>query len=141
MNKSSLVLSAALCCAGIVCEAAEIAGSSFPYPGSKDRFGEEKKTVACLPAGYITLTGGPLAERQKLNNHYIAYTIRPDRLLEPFRIQAGLPKKADRYDGWEDGELSGHAMGHYLSALNYVYELTKDPQALKQMEYVVDEIA
>ena len=141
MKKSSLVLSAALCCAVIVCEAAEIARTSFPYPGAKTRFGEEKKTVACVPAGYVTLTGGPLAERQNLNNHYIAYTIKPDRLLEPFRIQAGLPKKADRYDGWEDGELSGHAMGHYLFALAYVYELTKDPQALKQMEYVVDEIA
>lgn len=142
MKKSCLILSAAaLCCARIVCESAEIAKTSFPYPGSKDRFGEERKTVACIPAGYVTLTGGPLAERQKLNNHYIAYTIKPDRLLEPFRIQAGLPKKADRYDGWEDGELSGHAMGHYLSALASVYDLTKDPQALKRMEYVVDEIA
>ncbi len=143
MKKSSLVLSAALCCAGIVCEAAEISGSSFPYPdpGTDPFYMETGKKVACVPAGYVNLTGGPLAERQKLNNHYIAYTIKPDRLLEPFRIQAGLPKKADRYDGWEDGELSGHAMGHYLSALAYVYELTKDPQALKQMEYVVDEIA
>ncbi len=143
MNKSSLILSTALCCAGLVCEAAEIEGSSFPYPnpGTDPFYMETGKKVACIPAGYVTLTGGPLAERQKLNNHYIAYTIKPDRLLEPFRIQAGLPKKADRYDGWEDGELSGHAMGHYLSVLAYVYELTKDPQALKQMEYVVDEIA
>ena len=137
MKKSCLVLSAALFCVGIVC-----AAGSFPYPEKKDRFGEpDRKTVACVPAAYVTLTGGPLAERQKLNNHYIAYTIKPDRLLEPFRIQAGLPKKADRYDGWEDGELSGHAMGHYLSALAAVYGLTNDPQALKQMEYVVDEIA
>ena len=143
MNRSRLAVlsAAALCCAGIVCEAAEIAGSSFPYPGSKGRFGEERKNVACLPAGHVKLTGGPLAERQKINNHYIAYTIKPDRLLEPFRIQAGLPKKADRYDGWEDGELSGHAMGHYLSALAYVYSITKDEQAKKQAVYVVEEIA
>ena len=118
-----------LCCAGIACEAAEIAASAFPYPvnHARDPFGEDFiKYVACVPAGNVRLTGGPLAERQKINNHYIAYTIKPDRLLEPFRIQAGLPKKADRYDGWEDGELSGHAMGHYLSALAYVYELTKE---------------
>ena len=128
-----LILSAALCCAGIVCEASS---APFPYPGL-----ETRKTVSSVPVDFVKLTQGPLADRQKLNNHYIAYTIKPDRLLEPFRIQAGLPKKADRYDGWEDGELSGHAMGHYLSALAYMYELTRDPQALKQMEYVVDEIA
>lgn len=137
MNKSSLVLSVALCCAGIVCEAAD-----FPIPGKTEGAGAEQyKAVACVPVEYVKLTGGPLAERQKVNNHYIAYTIKPDRLLEPFRIQAGLPKKADRYDGWEDGELSGHAMGHYLSALAYVYSITKDEQAKKQAEYVVNEIA
>ena len=136
--KHRFVLSvAALCCAGIACEAAD-----FPIPGKTEGAGAEQyKSVACVPVEFIKLTGGPLAERQKVNNHYIAYTIRPDRLLEPFRIQAGLPKKADRYDGWEDGELSGHAMGHYLSALAYVYSITKDPQAKKQAEYVVDEIA
>jgi len=138
MKRFRFVLSAAaLCCAGIVCEAAD-----FPIPGKTEGAGAEQyKSVAGVPVEYVKLTGGPLAERQKLNNHYIAYTIKPDRLLEPFRIQAGLPKKADRYDGWEDGELSGHAMGHYLSALAYVYSITKDPQAKKQAEYVVDEIA
>lgn len=138
MKKSCLVLSAAaLCCAGIVCEAAD-----FPIPGKTEGAGAEQyKSVAGVPVEYVKLTGGPLAERQKLNNHYIAYTIKPDRLLEPFRIQAGLPKKADRYDGWEDGELSGHAMGHYLSALAYVYSITKDEQARKQAVYVVEEIA
>ena len=138
MKKSCLVLSAAaLCCAGFVCEAAD-----FPIPGKTEGAGAERyKSVAGVPVEYVKLTGGPLAERQKLNNHYIAYTIKPDRLLEPFRIQAGLPKKADRYDGWEDGELSGHAMGHYLSALAYVYSITKDEQAKKQAVYVVDEIA
>ena len=131
------VLAAALCCAGIVCEAAD-----FPIPGKMEGAGAMKyKAVAGVPVEFVKLTGGPLAERQKVNNHYIAYTIKPDRLLEPFRIQAGLPKKADRYDGWEDGELSGHAMGHYLSALAYVYSITKDEQAKKQALYVVDEIA
>lgn len=139
MKRHTFILStaAALCCAGIVCEAAD-----FPIPGKTEGAGAEQyKSVAGVPVEYVKLTGGPLAERQKLNNHYIAYTIKPDRLLEPFRIQAGLPKKADRYDGWEDGELSGHAMGHYLSALAYVYSITKDEQAKKQAEYVVAEIA
>ena len=138
MKKSRLALSAAaLCCAGIVCEAAD-----FPIPGKTEGAGAEHyKSVACVPVEYVKLTTGPLAQRQQLNNHYIAYTIKPDRLLEPFRIQAGLPKKADRYDGWEDGQLSGHAMGHYLSALAYVYSITKDEQAKKQAVYVVDEIA
>ena len=138
MKKHDLVLSAAaLVCAGIVCEAAD-----FPVPGLTEGAGASpRKSVACVPVENVSLPSGYLAQLQKLNNHYIAYTIKPDRLLEPFRIQAGLPKKADRYDGWEDGQLSGHAMGHYLSALAYVYWITKDEQAKKQALYVVSEIA
>ena len=57
-----LLLSAALCCAGIVC-----AAGSFPYPEKKDRFGvPDRKTVACVPAGYITLTGGPLVPEAEI---------------------------------------------------------------------------
>jgi len=137
MNHRHVLAAAALCCAGFVCEAAD-----FPVPVLTEGAGASPcKSVACVPVEYVSLPSGVLARLQSLNSHYVAYTVKPDRLLEPFRIQAGLPKKADRYDGWEDGELSGHAMGHYLSALAYVYRITKDEQAKKQAEYVVSEIA
>jgi DUF1680 family protein len=55
-----------------------------------------------------------------------AYLLRlePDRLLAGFRREAGLPKQADPYGGWEtipnEGRysLAGQALGHYLSALS-----------------------
>ena len=45
-------------------------------------------------------------------------SIDPDRLLAGFRETAGLDKKAERYPGgWEDAEIAGHTLGHYLTAL------------------------
>ena len=41
----------------------------------------------------------------------------PDRLLAPFRHEAGLPEKASPYGNWESMGLGGHTAGHYLSAL------------------------
>ena len=117
--------------AGILCAAPQY---DIPQTGSP-------KSAVCVPVEFVRLTDGPLADIRTLNNHYVMYTVKPDRMLEPFRIQAGLPKKADRYDGWEDGDLSGHAMGHYLSALAYAYWTTKNPQAKKQMDYIVGELA
>ena len=135
MNKLSILLTAVLCCTGFTCFA-DAQPKGFPYPSMNS-----PKSVGFVPVDYVKLTGGHLAEIQDVNNHYIAYTVKPDRMLEPFRIQAHLPKKADRYDGWEDGDLSGHAMGHYLSSLAYVYRITGNPQAKKQMDYIVDELA
>ena len=45
-----------------------------------------------------------------------------DRLLAGFRETAGLPKKAERYPGgWEDAEIAGHTLGHYMTALSQLY--------------------
>lgn len=106
---------------------------------------DSPKEAVLVPLNSIQLTSGPLYQRQKTNNHYIVYTIKPDRMLAPFMLQAGLAPKAQRYDGWEDGQLSGHSMGHYLSALAYVYNISRDDaeraEAKKKADYVVSELA
>ncbi|MFB7894569.1 beta-L-arabinofuranosidase domain-containing protein [Microbacterium sp. NPDC056044] len=42
--------------------------------------------------------------------------IDPERLLAPFRREAGLPARAENYGGWESDGLDGHTAGHVLSA-------------------------
>ena len=99
-----------------------------------------RKEVAFVPLSQVQLTAGPLYQRQKLNNNYIVYTIHPDRMLAPFMLRAGQQPKEPRYDGWEDGQLSGHAMGHYLSALAYVYDISKDEALRAEAKKKADDI-
>lgn len=52
-----------------------------------------------------------------------------NRMLYNFRDNAGL--KADingatRYNGWENGNLAGHSVGHYLTAAAQAVMATKD---------------
>ena len=42
--------------------------------------------------------------------------IEPNRLLYRFYKNAHLPVKDSVYGGWESEGLSGHTLGHYLSA-------------------------
>jgi hypothetical protein len=65
-----------------------------------------------------------------------------DRLVRDFRLNAGLPSRANPLGGWEtyqdpahreqDCELRGHFTGHYLSAAALMYvgqqkDLTLEP--------------
>ena len=59
----------------------------------------------------VTLLDGPLKHAQDLNvQTLLQYDC--DRLLAPFRKEAGLEPKAKPYPNW-DG-LDGHVAGHYL---------------------------
>ncbi|MDN4068840.1 glycoside hydrolase family 127 protein [Paenibacillus vini] len=71
----------------------------------------------------------------------------PDRLLSGFRTVAGLPKKAELYNGWEGNwsYLRGHTLGHYLTALSQAYKQTKENPALhaqikSRIDYVISEL-
>lgn len=65
----------------------------------------------------------------------------PDRLLYRFYKNASLPVKDSIYGGWESEGLSGHTMGHYLSALSLMYVSTGQPAFKKRVEYIVGELA
>ena len=64
-----------------------------------------------------------------------------DRLLAAHRAAAGLPAKAERYGGWESWDSSGFGIGHWLSAACLMYRKTNDPEYLRKLDYVVDELA
>lgn len=64
----------------------------------------------------VRVDTGPFAHAQALNRRYLA-ALDIDRLLAPYRIEAGLPSPAAKYPNWESMGLDGHTAGHYLSAL------------------------
>lgn len=88
------------------------------------------------------LDAGPFAAAVKANREYML-ALEPDRLLAPFRREAGLPPKAQSYGNWESSGLDGHTAGHYLSALSNMIasgEDTADAQLRKRLDYMIDEL-
>lgn len=75
----------------------------------------------------------------------VAYVkaLEPDRLLAPFRREAGLPEKAKSYGNWENCGLDGHTLGHYLSALsNFIASgADADGELRRRLDSIVDELA
>ncbi|NLC17959.1 MAG: hypothetical protein GX757_01850 [Clostridiales bacterium] len=64
-----------------------------------------------------------------------------DRLLAGFRQVKRLKAKAEVYGGWENTEIKGHTLGHYLTAVAQAYAATKDNELLKRVHYMIDELA
>src|SRR5687767_6450723 len=74
--------------------------ASAPRPGG----------AATFPLAQVRLLDGPFARAQELNLQYIR-ALEIDRLLAPFRAEAGLPAKAAPYPNWESSGLGGHTAG------------------------------
>ena len=66
--------------------------------------------------------------------------IKPDRLLYRFHKHAGLPVKDSIYGGWEKDGISGHTLGHYLSACAMMYASTGEKEFKNRVDYIVDEL-
>ena len=94
-----------------------------------------------FPPDRVRLLEGPFLAAQQTNARFLLEVVEPDRLLAGFRAQAGLPKKAERYGGWEARGINGHSLGHYLSALAFHYAATGDPRALERVNSIVAELA
>lgn len=71
--------------------------------------------------------------------HLFSYDM--DRLLSGFRETRGLEPKARKYPGWEDTEIRGHTLGHYLTACAQAYAATKNPAMLDRLTYTANELA
>jgi DUF1680 family protein len=88
----------------------------------------------------VTLLDGPFKHATELNIKSLL-NYEPDRLLARYRSEAGLKPKAEPYHGWEDATISGHSLGHYLSACALMYRSTGDQRFLDRVNYIVDELA
>jgi DUF1680 family protein len=85
------------------------------------------------------LDGSPFKNAMDKDAAYLL-TIEPDRLLHRFHINSGLQPKAEVYGGWESDGLSGHTLGHYLSACAMMYASTGDERYKQKTDYLIDEL-
>lgn len=89
-----------------------------------------------FPLGDITLLDGPLKHARDLNVQ-VLLKYDCDRMLAPYRKEAGLQPRKSSYPNW-DG-LDGHVGGHYLSALA-INAATGNEECRKRMEYMISEL-
>ena len=89
-----------------------------------------------FPLGDVLLLDGPLQRARDLNiQTLLQYDC--DRLLAPYRIQAGLEPRKKAYPNW-DG-LDGHVGGHYLAAMA-MNAATGNEECRRRMEYMLAEL-
>ena len=87
-----------------------------------------------VPLQQVRLLPGEHFDAQQAGARYLL-ELDVDRLLYPFRREAGLPQPTDAdgnpvtsYPNWEETGLDGHIAGHYLSACVGFAQVADDPQ-------------
>lgn len=90
-----------------------------------------------FPISDVKLLDGAFKHARDLNIEVLLkYDV--DRLLAPYRKEAGLTERKKTYPNW-DG-LDGHVAGHYLSAMSMNYAATGNEECKKRMEYMISEL-
>ena len=90
-----------------------------------------------FPLEDVVLLDGPFKYARDLNlQNLLKYDV--DRLLAPFRKEAGLPMKGEPFPNWEG--LAGHIGGHYLTAMAMNYAATGNTECKIRMEYMISEL-
>jgi DUF1680 family protein len=92
-----------------------------------------------FPLSDVKLLQSPFAKAMQLDSAYLL-SLSADRLLYRFYKNAGLPVKDSVYGGWESLDLSGHTLGHYLSAASMMYMSTGNVEFKKRIDYIVNEL-
>ncbi|MEJ7684572.1 MAG: beta-L-arabinofuranosidase domain-containing protein [Segetibacter sp.] len=87
----------------------------------------------------VRITGGIFLKAMKADENYLLH-LSPDRFLNRFRKNAGLPPKDSLYGGWESEGVSGHSLGHYLSACSMMYASTGNEKLKEKVDYIVSEL-
>ena len=87
----------------------------------------------------VKLLDGPFRHAMIMDSAYLLQ-IKPDRLLYRFHKHAGLPVKDSIYGGWEKDGISGHTLGHYLSAAAMMFAGTGNKEFKDRVDYIVDEL-
>jgi DUF1680 family protein len=89
-----------------------------------------------FPLSDVTLLDGPFKKARDLNiKTLLEYNV--ERLLAPYRKEAGLTPKDSSYKNWEG--LDGHIGGHYLSALA-MNTATGNAECKRRMLYMISEL-
>jgi len=88
----------------------------------------------------VRLLNSPFEHAMQMDSAYLML-LQPNRLLYRFYKNAGLPVKDSVYGGWESEGLSGHTLGHYLSACALMYASTGNAAFKQRINYIVGELA
>jgi len=100
-------------------------------------YAQDKLYLTEFPLKDVILLDGPFKHARDLNiQTLLKYDV--DRLIAPFRIEAGLPEKAPLFPNWQG--LDGHVGGHYLSAMAINYAATGNAECKKRMDYMIAEL-
>lgn len=92
-----------------------------------------------FPLSDVKLLASPFTKAMQLDSAYLL-SLSADRLLYRFYKNAGLPVKDSIYGGWESDGLSGHTLGHYLSAASMMYVSTGNVEFKNRIDYIVAEL-
>lgn len=87
--------------------------------------------------GEVTLLDGSFKHARDLNIE-VLLKYDADKLLAPYRKEAGLPVISESYPNWEG--LDGHIAGHYLSAMAMNYAATGNKECKHRMDYMVSQV-
>lgn len=102
-------------------------------------FGQVTKNVSYFPLNKVHLSESVFSKAMQTDEKYIM-SLNVDKLLAPYRKEAGLKPKEQNYPNWENTGLDGHIGGHYLSALALLYASGGDIKIKQRLNYMVDEL-
>jgi len=125
-----------------------VLAASLPVGASAPEHGDAKYSVTpkvpikayAFNLKDVRLGDGPFKKAMEIDAKYLL-ALKPDRLLSRFREYAGLKPKGEIYGGWEGRGLSGHTLGHYLSACAMMYAASGDKRFADRVSYIVDQLA
>jgi len=95
-----------------------------------------------FPLNTVRLLDSPFTQAAAANREYLL-ALDPDRLLAPFRREAGLEPRKPPYPNWESEGLDGHTAGHYLAALADMIAAgydTPNGELRRRLDYMLSEM-
>lgn len=85
------------------------------------------------------LLNGIFKTSQEKGKEYLV-NLDVDRLIAPCYEAVNQSPKNERYGGWEKMSISGHSLGHWLSASAVMHAATKDNQLEEKLIYALEEM-
>ena len=101
-----------------------------------------EKKAQPFPLRQTRILDGPFFYFMERDRGYL-HSLEEDRLLHTFRLNAGMPSKAEPLGGWEapEIELRGHFLGHFLSGCALMSVSARDDLVRKKADGIVAELA
>lgn len=99
-----------------------------------------KSKAIPYPLQYVRLLESPFKNAMQKDAEWLL-SLKPDRFLYRFRLNAGFVPKDSLYGGWEKMGVSGHSLGHYLTACSMMFAASGDQRFKEKVDYIINELA